>query len=196
MHCGFAVREDPVLELLVLTNSSGSELARDVPLDSLVKVVQISFQQVQLAANVHAATRRPVGQYGISVDAGDLGIAQNTASLRPGQAEDVSAILGDHGHHIRIGGDRDNIVQVIGAPYITTRNEDGTCKDVYKIVEDAPTKGEKTVAVVGHAAMDVVTLGLWEIAGTPLELATQKEATTFILYYGPDNKLKAYDAIK
>ena len=31
---------------------------------------------------------------------------------------------------------------------------------------------------------------------TPLELATQEEATTFILYYGADNKLKAYDAIK
>lgn len=97
---------------------------------------------------------------------------------------------------IRIGGNRDDIVQVLGAPYMTTRNEDGGCKDVYKLVEDAPTKGEKTLAVVGHAAMDVVTLGLWEIAGTPLELATQKDATTFVLYYGPDNKLKAYDAIK
>lgn len=97
---------------------------------------------------------------------------------------------------LRIGGDRDDIVQVIGAPYITTRNEDGSCKDVYKIVEDAQSKEGKTLAVVGHAAMDVVTLGLWEIAGTPLELATKQEATTFILYYGPDNKLKAYDAIK
>ncbi len=97
---------------------------------------------------------------------------------------------------LRIGGDRDDIIQVIGAPYITTRNDDGSCKDVYKIVEDAQSKEGKTLAVVGHAAMDVVTLGLWEIAGTPLELATKQEATTFILYYGPDNKLKAYDAIK
>lgn len=44
--------------------------------------------------------------------------------------------------------------------------------------------------------LDVCTLGLWEIAGTPLELATKKEATTFVLYYGADNKLKACDAIK
>ena len=57
-------------------------------------------------------------------------------------------------------------------------------------------KGQKNLAVVGHATMDVVTLGLWEIAGTPIELATQQEATTFILYYSADNKLVAYDAIK
>lgn len=97
---------------------------------------------------------------------------------------------------LRVGGDRDDIVQVLGAPYMTTRNDDGSCKDVYKLVEDAQSKGAKTLSVVGHAAMDVVTLGLWEIAGTPLELATKQEATTFILYYGADNKLKAYDAIK
>ena len=97
---------------------------------------------------------------------------------------------------LRVGGDRDDIVQVLGAPYMTTRNDDGSCKDVYKLVENAQSKGAKTLSVVGHAAMDVVTLGLWEIAGTPLELATKQEATTFILYYGADNKLKAYDAIK
>jgi len=97
---------------------------------------------------------------------------------------------------LRVGGDRDDIVQVLGAPYMTTRNDDGSCKDVYKLVEDAQSKEAKTLSVVGHAAMDVVTLGLWEVAGTPLELATKQEATTFILYYGSDNKLKAYDAIK
>lgn len=97
---------------------------------------------------------------------------------------------------LRIGGDRDDIVQVIGAPYMTTRNQDGSCKDVYKLVEDAPSKGAKTLTVVGHAAASVVTLGLWEIAGTPIELANQQQATTFILYYSPENKLVAYDAIK
>ena len=97
---------------------------------------------------------------------------------------------------LRIGGNRDDIVQVLGAPYMTTRNADGSCKDAYKIVENAPSKGAKTLAVVGHATASVVTLGLWEIAGTPIELATQQEATTFVLYYGSDNKLVAYDAIK
>ena len=79
---------------------------------------------------------------------------------------------------------------------MTQRNEDGSCKDIYKLVENAGTKETKTLAIVGHTTMDVVTLGLWEIVGTPLELATREQATMFILYYGADNKLKAYDAIK
>lgn len=97
---------------------------------------------------------------------------------------------------LRVGGDRDDIVQVLGAPYMTTRNDDGSCKDVYKLVENAPTEGQRYLEVFGNATMDVVTLGLWEIAGTPLEMASQKDATTFILNYGADNKLKSYDAIK
>ena len=97
---------------------------------------------------------------------------------------------------IRVGGNRDDIVAVLGAPYMSSRTEDGGIKDIYKLVENAGTEGTKTFAVVGHTAMDVVTLGLWEIVGTPLEIATQEEATTFILYYGPDYKLKYYEAIK
>jgi hypothetical protein len=97
---------------------------------------------------------------------------------------------------IRIGGNRDDIVQVLGAPYMSTRTEDGGVKDVYKIVENAGTKETKTLAIVGHTTMDVVTLGLWEIVGTPLEIATQEEATVFILYYDSDYKLSHYEAIK
>ena len=97
---------------------------------------------------------------------------------------------------LKIGGDRDDIVRVLGAPYMTQRFEDGRCKDIYKIVEDAGSKGTKTLAVAGHTTMDVLTLGLWEIVGTPLELATREHATMFILYYDSNNKLTAYDAIK
>jgi hypothetical protein len=97
---------------------------------------------------------------------------------------------------LRIGGNRDDIVAVLGAPYMTQRFEDGQVKDTYKIVEGAPSKEWKTIEVVGNAGLAVGTIGLWEIVGTPLQIASQQEATLFILYYGPDNKLKAYDAIK
>lgn len=97
---------------------------------------------------------------------------------------------------LRIGGNRDDIVQVLGAPYMSTRTDDGGVKDVYKIVENAGTQETKTLAIVGHTTMDVVTLGLWEIVGTPLEIATQEEATVFILYYDSDYKLSHYEAIK
>ena len=97
---------------------------------------------------------------------------------------------------IKVGGDRDEIVQVLGAPYMSSRLDDGGVKDIYKIVENAGTEETRTFAIVGHTAMDVVTLGLWEIIGTPLEIATQEEDTIFIMYYGADNKLKSYEAIK
>jgi hypothetical protein len=97
---------------------------------------------------------------------------------------------------LRVGGNRDDIVAVLGAPYQTQRFEDGQVKDTYKIVENAPTEGMKTVEVLGNGVLSIGTLGLWEIVGTPIQIATQQEATLFILYYSPDNKLKAYDAIK
>lgn len=97
---------------------------------------------------------------------------------------------------IKVGNHRDNIVQTIGAPETSVRLENGGCKDVYKIVENAGSKTTKGLAIVGHTAMDVVTLGLWEIVGTPLELATQETPTHFILYYGPDHRLEHYEAIK
>ena len=97
---------------------------------------------------------------------------------------------------LRIGGDRDDIVAVLGAPYQTQRFEDGQVKDTYKLVENAPSEGMKTVEVLGNGVLSLGTLGLWEIVGTPIQIATQQEATLFILYYGPDNKLKAYDALK
>jgi len=97
---------------------------------------------------------------------------------------------------IRVGEHRDIIVQTIGGPDTSVRLDKGGYKDVYKIVENAGTAGSKTFAVAGHATMDVLTLGLWEIIGTPLELATEEEATRFILYYDPNNILTSYEAIK
>ena len=97
---------------------------------------------------------------------------------------------------LRLGGNRDDIVAVLGAPYQTQRFEDGQVKDTYKIVENAPSEGMKTVEGLGNGVLSIGTLGLWEIVGTSIQIATQQEATLFILYYGPDNKLKAYDAIK
>ena len=76
---------------------------------------------------------------------------------------------------LRIGGNRDDIVAVLGAPYQTQRFEDGQVKDTYKLVEGAPTKEWKTVEVVGNGVLAVGTLGLWEILGTPLQLASQQQ---------------------
>ena len=94
-----------------------------------------------------------------------------------------------------IGESRDIIVQTLGPPDMSATTESGS-KDIYKIVESAGTGGSKFFAIAGHATMDVLTLGLWEIVGTPLELATQESPTSFILYYNKDYILQSYEAIK
>jgi hypothetical protein len=66
---------------------------------------------------------------------------------------------------LRIGGNRDDIVAVLGAPYQTQRFEDGQVKDTYKIVENAPTEGMKTVEVLGNGVLslgsDTIYSVLW-----------------------------------
>ena len=96
---------------------------------------------------------------------------------------------------IRVGEHRDIIVQTLGAPDMSATTGNGS-KDIYKIVEKAGTDGSKFFAIAGHATMDVLTLGLWEIIGTPLELATQETPTSFILYYDQDYILQSYESIK
>ncbi len=44
---------------------------------------------------------------------------------------------------------------------------------------------------VGHVFLDVVTLGLWELVGTPIEMvAANTEDYTVTIEYGPDMKLR------
>jgi hypothetical protein len=44
--------------------------------------------------------------------------------------------------------------------------------------------------------MDVLTLGLWEVIGTPIELAAgSEEHDRFIIYYGEDNKIHRVERI-
>lgn len=44
--------------------------------------------------------------------------------------------------------------------------------------------------------MDVLTLGLWEVIGTPIELAAGSEKhDRFIIYYDEDNKIHRVERI-
>ncbi len=97
---------------------------------------------------------------------------------------------------IREGEHRDVIIAQLGEPDTSMKMESGGYKDYYKIATNAHSEGGKTAAVIGHATMDVLTLGLWEIIGTPLELAAQDKITTFILVYDYNGLLASYETIK
>jgi len=41
----------------------------------------------------------------------------------------------------------------------------------------------------------VLTLGLWEAVGTPLELASQDKFTTYIIVYSAQNKVATVETV-
>ena len=57
--------------------------------------------------------------------------------------------------------------------------KDGKYIETYKSVESA--SGLHYVRAVGHGVLDVVTLGLWELAGTPIEGAMCNNKASIIV---------------
>lgn len=62
---------------------------------------------------------------------------------------------------------RSLIIAEYGHPTTTEETKNGRI-DVFKFTQGY-SKVAKTSRAVGHGAMDVMTLGLWEVIGTPAE---------------------------
>lgn len=79
---------------------------------------------------------------------------------------------------LEIGQSRDIVLLNIGQPTRTSATEKGRT-DVFELERG----NEQSVGrAAGHAAMDVLTFGLWEIVGTPIEGFTGDKLTLFIEY--------------
>lgn len=69
-------------------------------------------------------------------------------------------------HAVRTGAARADVEAQLGKPVKTVSLENGATAEVYAY----EIGNEPSVArAVGHAIADLVTLGIWELAGTPLE---------------------------
>lgn len=67
---------------------------------------------------------------------------------------------------LKKGNTRDEVEISLGDPVKSSTLKDGTRVDVYEFERgNAPSAGR----AIGHAAMDVLTFGAWEIIGTPIE---------------------------
>lgn len=106
-----------------------------------------------------------------------------------------STYRGDPGV-IQPGADRTAVESTLGAPDMMVSLDDGRAKAVYKIDPDAHTKVGRNAAVAWHAVADVFTLGLWEVVGTPLEMAAKDKFVTYIVYYGKDWKIERVETLK
>lgn len=85
------------------------------------------------------------------------------------------------------GADRSLVHAKTGVPDSTFQDNDGQWVDTYIIVTgNEPSAGR----ALGHGAMDVLTLGIWEVIGTPIEAVAGKEDhQSFIIYYNNKNKI-------
>jgi hypothetical protein len=86
----------------------------------------------------------------------------------------------------RVGANRADVEVQLGQPVSVQSLPDGgqTCTYEYQVGND-PSAGR----AIAHGAMDVLTLGLWEAVGTPVE-AIQGQKYRMTVAYGPDGKAR------
>jgi hypothetical protein len=86
---------------------------------------------------------------------------------------------------VRTGASRGEVELHLGSPIRSALLDNGHRADVYEYeVGNEPSAGRAT----GHAVMDVLTLGVWEIVGTPIE-GVQGEKYNATIVYDENDKV-------
>jgi hypothetical protein len=116
-----------------------------------------------------------------SVLVGCLAVALAGCSVGMAMSGNHNSDLGT----VRVGATRGEVQMQLGSPVRTTTLPDGTRTDLYEYeIGNEPSAGR----AIGHGVMDVLTLGAWEIIGTPVEgFQGQKYQAT--ITYGQDDKV-------
>ena len=87
----------------------------------------------------------------------------------------------------KVGSTRLDIERELGGPRDSKTLDDGSLECVYEYeVGNEPSPGR----AVMHGGLDLLTLGLWEIVGTPLE-AVQGTKYEMTVVYGADGTAKS-----
>lgn len=91
---------------------------------------------------------------------------------------------------IRVGATRGEVEMHLGPP-LEIREENGNRIDLYEYeIGNEPSAGR----AIGHGVMDVLTFGLWEVIGTPVE-AIQGEKKRLLISYDDKNIVTNVGAI-
>lgn len=94
---------------------------------------------------------------------------------------------------LRSGISRDLIIAEFGAPISSEEYEDGR-KEIYSFIQGY-SKGNKAGRAFFHGAADVLTLGLWEIVGTPVEGSYNGKKMTVRVIYDSENIVKSAETL-
>jgi hypothetical protein len=86
---------------------------------------------------------------------------------------------------IKAGSSRGEIEMHLGSPKSSLALVDGRRTEIYEYeIGNEPSAGR----AIGHGAMDVLTFGLWEVVGTPIE-GVQGERFQATITYDRDDKV-------
>lgn len=91
------------------------------------------------------------------------------------------------------GTPRSHVIAEIGAPILSEKTEDGRT-DVYKFVQGY-SSGAKAGRAFFHGAADVLTVGLWEIVGTPIEGVADGTEVKLEVHYDAEDKVQKVTAL-
>lgn len=86
------------------------------------------------------------------------------------------------------GTSRDRVIAEFGAPVDSEPYGDGK-KDVYTFVQGY-SETAKTGRAFFHGAADILTIGLWEVVGTPLEAAFDGKKISVSVIYDKKERVK------
>jgi len=78
----------------------------------------------------------------------------------------------------------------MGRPLVSYQ-QDGKDVDVFQADPDGRYKGTKAAVTTFNAVADVFTICMWEAVATPAEMLTQHKLTTYVVTYGPDEKVES-----
>jgi hypothetical protein len=84
---------------------------------------------------------------------------------------------------VKVGATRGEVEMHLGSPVKSTILTDGQRMDIYEYeIGNEPSAGR----AIGHGVMDVLTLGIWEVVGTPIEGVQGETYSATITYAAND----------
>lgn len=91
---------------------------------------------------------------------------------------------------LKEGAKRPDVITEIGEPDSFNRTDSGDYEDRYTIDPEAHRTWVKIVTAFFHLGADLVTAFLWELVGTPYEIAVRDRVATYQLVYSQEGILK------
>jgi len=93
-----------------------------------------------------------------------------------------------------VGTPRNLVMAEFGLP-IATSEKDGKKVEIYSFIQGYST-GAKVGRTIGHGVADVLTLGLWEVVGTPTEATFDGDKTVMQVTYDKDDRIEEVVTLK